>query len=514
MTRTDTRPIRVNVQLGTLFNRPPPHAPETEMALLGAMILDHKVTGDVAEILSGPEDFFNAAHGAIYAVLIDLYNHNRSGDLVELVERLRSNQMLADIGGAAYLEKLAAETPGSAGAAAWATVVAGKAALRRLVSVSGEIMHRAYTHEDAGSVAEVLDRAEQAVFDIAHKSLPTRASSLGEILQQTYERVNEREAAGCAAGVPTGFYDLDALITGLEPGLIIIGARPSMGKTAFAVQVAEQMADGGFGRAGIPVGVFSMEMSKGALVERMLCARAGITTQQLKSGKLGRALVAKVMQAGEQIEAMPLYVDDTPGLTIMGLRARARRMVKQYGVGAVFVDYLQLMTAPGRQENRQTEVAAISRGIKALAMELGVPIVCLSQLNRGPESRSDNRPRMSDLRESGAVEQDADVIMLLHREEYYHIGDPVWENDPDNEQKKGLAEVIVTKQRQGPTGVVYLRWRPEATRFASVARTAREPREPEYRASPPPDAFPPSQAAAPRQPPTPQNDDQEPGIPF
>ena len=464
------RPQRVVVNLAKLWDRPAPCAPEAEMALLGAMILEPKVIGDVAEILAGPDDFYNVAHATIYRILVDLYNNNRAGDLVQLVERLRGEGSVNDVGGPAYLEKLAAETPGVSGATFWAALVAGKARLRKLITACGKAVHDAYHHEDAGNVTEVIDAAEQAVFEVAQAGSiggvggAVRVRSLGEILQAEIDAAEAREGND-PAGIPTGFYDLDSLITGLEPGqMIIVAARPAMGKTAFATQLAEQIA------RRVPVGIFSLEMSKGALVQRLLAARSGVTTQEFKSGKLGSAKLARINRAAADLAEIPLYIDDTTGLTAMGFRARARRMVRQFGVGVIVLDYLQLMTAPGRQENRQTEVASISRSIKALAGELGVPIVCLSQLNRGPENRQDNRPRMSDLRESGAIEQDADVVLLLHREDYYHTGDPAWFNDPDNDDKKGVAEVIVSKQRSGPTGVVYLKWEPEATRFRNRAR--------------------------------------------
>jgi len=452
------------------------------MALLGAMILDPRVAGDVIMIIKTPTVFYQEAHGAIFQALVTLYDRHQAGDLVQLVDMLRDKLVLEDVGGVNYLEKLARETPGAAGAQHWARIVAEKGKLRTLIETASTIIHNAYTlgqgNEDNAS--EIIDKAEQQIFEISRKQDIFEPQGMAELVQLEFERLEALQGKG-VSGIPTGYYELDKMTSGLQPGeMVIIAARPSMGKTALALNLAEQVAlGGGSSRGSTPVGFFSLEMSKSAIAQRLLSSRSGVGLQDMRSaGTLDRdshdRMLRKILAACEDLHDSPIYIDDMPGLTVMGLRARARRMVQQYGVRALFIDYLQLMTAPAfAKESRQVEVSAISRGIKALARELNLPIVCLSQLNRGPESRSDNRPRPSDLRESGAIEQDADVIGLLHREEYYHVGDPSWANDPDNADKVGVAELIIAKQRNGPTGVVELKWDAETTRFKNLAQTAR-----------------------------------------
>jgi replicative DNA helicase len=468
----------IEVRLDKLFEMPPPHSLEAEMALLGAMILEPKVCGDVLMLIKSPAAFYSEAHGAIFQALVELYDRHQAGDLVQLVDALRARDVLKDVGGVRYLEKLAQETPGTAGAQHWARIVADKGRLRALIETAGQIIHNAFTlgQGDHESTAEIIDKAEQQIFEIARKQELLEPQSLAELVQAEYDRIEAMQGQGIS-GLKTDFHDLDRLLSGLQQGeMIIIAARPSMGKTALAMNLAEQVAIGlGAGGAGarsrVPVGFFSLEMSRSAIAQRLLSARSGISTHDMRLGNVRAQDLERLLEAAQELHDAPIYVDDMPGLTVMGLRARARRMVQQYGVKCIFVDYLQLMTAPAfARESRQVEVSAISRGIKALARELNLPIVCLSQLNRGPESRSDNRPRMSDLRESGAIEQDADVVILLHREEYYHVGDPSWANDPDNIDKLGIAELIIAKQRNGPTGVVELKWDAETTRFKNLAR--------------------------------------------
>ncbi|MGE4198940.1 MAG: replicative DNA helicase [Phycisphaerales bacterium] len=479
--------FRPQFKLTELFDKPPPQAPEAEMALLGAMILEPRVTGDVIMLIKSPSAFYQEAHGAIFQALVTLYDRHQAGDLVQLVDMLRDKEVLSDVGGINYLEKLARETPGAAGATHWARIVAEKGKLRSLIETAGTIIHNAYTlgQGSEDNAGEIIDKAEQQIFEISRKHELFEPQSMAELVQIEFERLEAMQGKG-VSGVASGYYELDKMTSGFQPGeMIIIAARPSMGKTALALNLAEQVALGGIEdhqsgkRVDVPVGFFSLEMSKSAIAQRLLSSRSGVGLQDMRAaGTLDREshdrMLRKILGACEELHDSPIYIDDMPGLTVMGLRARARRMVQQYGVKMIFIDYLQLMTAPAfAKESRQVEVSAISRGIKALARELNMPIVCLSQLNRGPESRSDNKPRMSDLRESGAIEQDADVIMLLHREEYYHVGDASWANDPDNMDKIGVAEIIVAKQRNGPTGVVELKWDAETTRFKNLARSSR-----------------------------------------
>jgi replicative DNA helicase len=343
-------------------------------------------------------------------------------------------------------------------------------------------------------VREVLDQAEMRVFEIAQEDRKSDPQLLADLLQREVDRLESAEGSGIS-GVPTGFDDLDELTRGLQPGeMVVIAARPSMGKTALSLNLAEQMARGGRTpwnphpkgpNAG--VAFFSLEMSKTAIAQRFLSAMSGVNSHDLRSGKsFGGDEWGRIIAACGDLKECPIFVDDTPGLTVLALRARARRMVAQHDVRAIIVDYLQLLTAPGSaRESRQVEVSAISRGIKALARELNVPVICLSQLNRASEQREGNRPRMSDLRESGSIEQDADVVMLLHREDYYHVGNPEWaEENPD---KVGTAELIIAKQRNGPTDVVRLTWDAATTRFKSYSPYREE--SPFIRTRPAPPAF-------------------------
>lgn len=457
--------------LEKMFEKPPPHSPEAEMALLGAMILDPSIVHDVVPIIRTPEAFYVAAHVAIYDAIVRMYDQKQSGDLVLLHEELRDKEQLAGVGGAAYLQKLAEETPGPAAAEHFARIIADKYKLRRLINAGGKILYDAYNAGAAGpeGAREVVDAAETLIFEIAQQEESSAAERLNILLDREVQRLEGLQGRG-VSGVATGYADLDELTSGLQQGeMIIIAARPSMGKTALALCLAEQVAFGGSAQGPrdgkqVPIAFFSLEMSKSSIAQRMLSARSGLSSHDMRSGRLSEDGYRRLADAAIELEHAPIYIDDTPGLSILGLRTRARRLVAQHGVRAIFIDYLQLMSAPGAaKESRQVEVSAISRGVKALARELEVPVICLSQLNRGPEARGDNRPRMSDLRESGSIEQDADVVMLLHREAYYHVGDRDWEMD--NADKLNVAEIIIAKQRNGPTDVVKLVWDAKSTRF-------------------------------------------------
>lgn len=472
----------VEIKLDRLFEKPPPASPLAEMALLGAIILEPDVLHEVMAVVRGPEAFYSEAHGAIYKALVTTYDQKQAGNLVLLAEALEASDLLKPVGGLAYLEKLASETPGPATAVHFAKIVADKARLRRLIRAGGQIVFDAYHAPDAGPEGsrEVVDRAEQLIFDIAQQEETSDAQPLSVLVQQEYDKLLALQGKG-VSGVATGYPDLDELTSGLQPGeMIIVAARPSMGKTALMLNLVEQMSRGGAGpgmpaRQITPVGVFSLEMSKASIAQRLLSSASGYSSHDMRSGRLQEADYDEVCKAVYELAELPIFIDDTPGLTALALRTRARRLVAQHGVKALFIDYLQLMSAPNAaRESRQVEVSTISRGIKALARELNVPVVCLSQLNRGPESRGDNRPRMSDLRESGSIEQDADVVMLLHRESYYHVGDPEWDpKNPnfniENEGKLNLAELIIAKQRNGPTDVVKLTWDSRVVRFFSHA---------------------------------------------
>jgi replicative DNA helicase len=494
------------IHLGELFNQPPPQALEAEMSVLGSMILDFRVIPDVLPHLRSERDFYKEAHGHVFRALVDLYDQRNSGDLIQLVDLLRDRGVLESIGGPEYLEELAAAVPAPTNAAYFAKIVAEKAKLRRLIEASGQIIYDAYHAGEMGpdGAREVLDTAEMKVFEIAQESAAGDPQKLSELLQLEMDRIEASDfGEGGFTGVTSGYFELDELLRGFQAGeLIIIAARPSMGKTALALNLAEQMALGGHGAGTVgkqsPVGLFSLEMSKSAIVQRLLSARSGVSSQALRGGhRIPDRDFRDLMLAAGELKEAPILIDDTPDLTVLNLRARARRMVQQHGVRAIMIDYLQLMSAPGAaRESRQVEVSAISRGVKALARELNIPVICLSQLNRGSEMREGNRPRMSDLRESGSIEQDADVVILLHREEYYHVQEEDWKDK--NPDKVGVAELIVAKQRNGPTGVVKLFWETKSTRFKNYDAHAQahgsHVQIPEHRPSKPGYASP-SQAA-------------------
>ena len=442
--------------LSQLFEKLPPHAIEAEMSLLGSMLLEPQMLGDVMFIIKGGEDFYKPANGAIYDAMVELYDKHASIDIVQLNQSLADRAILDAVGGVNYLVELADAVPSAANAAHYARLVREKAMVRRLIEAAGDILYEAYHSPDQAQL--ILDHAEQQIFEIAQGSQESTIESLAELIKQTMAILEANEGKQLT-GLPTGFAELDDLTAGFQRGeMIVIAARPSMGKTALALNIAEHMAMHGFG-----VGLFSLETSKQQVVQRMLCARSGIDSRKMRRNMLGPEEYRALMGACDDLLGAPIYVEDSPGLSLLQMRAKSRRMVAQHDIKVIFIDYLQLMASGGRVESRQLEVSNISRGIKAMARELNVPVVCLSQLNRSPEQREGHRPRISDLRESGSIEQDADVVAMLHREDYYHQGDDDWADT--NQEKVGVAELIIAKQRNGPTGVVHLSWIASSTRF-------------------------------------------------
>ena len=456
--RTHFQPERTDI--AQLFERLPPQAPEAEMALLGSMVLDYQVIGEVVQLVNGADDFAAARNGAVYQALVDLYDHNQSVDLVQLKQWLDDRDMLEQVGGVDYLIEVAESVPHPTSAPYYARIVRDKALIRRLIAVAGQILQDAHTSSE--SAAEILDASEKAIFMLRDDGNRDEASRLKDLLQELYAQLESREGQ-FLTGLDSGFTQLNEMTSGLQASeMIIIAGRPSMGKTAVALNIAEYVAV----TLNQPVAFFSLEMSKQQLAQRLLCSRSGIDSHKLRCNRLSGEDFAHLAHTMGQLNEAPLFIDDTPGMSLLALRAKARRMATRHDVKVIFVDYMQLMSAPG-SESRQQEVSSISRGIKALARELNVPVVCLSQLNRSPEGREDHRPRMSDLRESGSIEQDADVVMMLHREEYYHNANPQWaEENPD---KVGVSEVILAKQRNGPTGVVKLQFNASTTRFNNLA---------------------------------------------
>jgi replicative DNA helicase len=429
------------------FDRLPPHSIEAEMCLVASMMLDKEMIGTVLQIVDR-EAFYQADHQIIYDILIKLYEQNRPVDAVILQDELKKRQLLDEIGGTSYLAQLLNSVPSAAHGAHYASIVREKHLLRQLIGSSNEILREAYApHEKADLV---LDRAEKKIFDIAQKKISGAISSLGEVAMEVYDMLEDKGRRG----IETGYFELDDMLNGLQNGeMVIVAARPSMGKTAFAMNVIEHVA----ADSKLPCAVFSLEMSKQQLAQRLMCSRAQIDAQKVRKGLLQREEFHHLAMTVNELAKAPVWVDDSPGLTILELRAKARRLKMQHDIKVIMIDFMQLMDNPG-PESRQQQISEISRGIKAVARELNVPVIALSQLNRQSEGRDGHRPRMSDLRESGSIEQDADVIMLLHREDYYKMNEPDFM--PDN-----IAEVIIAKQRNGPTGTVKLTFDSRTTTF-------------------------------------------------
>ena len=435
-----------------LQGRQIPASPEAEAAVLGSMLLDRECIGDVVEIVHA-DSFSLTEHRILFDAILSLYENNSEIDLVLLRDELKKRKSLEAVGGVDYLVRVAESVPSASNATYYANIVKEKSMLRELAHACGEILHEAC--EGAGDVGDKLDVAEKRIFEVTEKKIQGSATPVKDLIDQAFENIELRKGGDGVTGVPTGFMELDHMLCGLQKGeMIIVAGRPSMGKTSFALNVAENI---GVDDAR-PVVIFSLEMGKQQLVERFLCSRSKVDAQAVRKGMLSTEDMSKLTQAGGELYEKPVFIDDTPGLTPLMIRAKCRRLKSQHDIQAIFIDYMQLMSLGGRVESRQQEISTISRYLKSLARELEVPVVVLSQLNRAAEGREGHRPRMSDLRESGSIEQDADVIILLHREDYYHRGDTEWE-------ETNTAEVIVAKQRNGPTGTVELMFDGRTTRF-------------------------------------------------
>ncbi len=433
------------------FDRLPPHSIEGEMCLLASMMLDKEMVGQVVQIVDR-DAFYQADHQIIFDVLVKLYEQNRPIDAVILREELIKRGLYEEVGGREYLAAILGSVPSAAHGAHYAGIVREKGTLRQLISASNEILRDAYApHEQADLV---LDKAEKRIFDIAQRKVGGAMTPMEDVLHEVFEMIENRGQRG----LETGFFELDDMLNGLQNGeMIIVAARPSMGKTAIAMNMIEHIAADNR----LPAAVFSLEMSKQQLAQRMLCSRGQIDAHKLRKGLLQSHEYAHLANVVGELAKAPIWVDDSPGLTILDLRAKARRLKLQHDVKCVMIDYMQLMDNPG-PESRQQQISEISRGIKSVARELNIPVICLSQLNRASEGRDGHRPRMSDLRESGSIEQDADVIALLHREDYYRMSEPDFQ--PDN-----IAEIIIAKQRNGPTGTVKLTFVNKTTRFENLS---------------------------------------------
>ena len=436
--------------------RIPPHNLQAEESVLGAMLLSRDAIGAVSEQGLVPGDFYRPAHQHVFDAIRALYSTGSPVDTVTVADELRRNGLLAEIGGAEALHELQNATPAISSAGHYARIVQDTAMLRRLIFVAGDIAELAYGEPD--DVAKALDEAESKVFQVAEQRVTDSTRQLDQLLSEAMDRLQETFDRGdIITGVPTGYADLDELLSGLQPSaLYIVGARPAMGKTAFGLGVATHVAM----HSTKPVLVFSLEMGHAELTQRILSSEARVDSTKIRTGRLAESDWAKIGKAIGRLE-VPLFLDDNPRVTVMEIRAKARRLKARYGgIGLIVIDYLQLMSGGGLAENRQLEVSEISRNLKILARELEVPIVALSQLSRNLESRADKRPMLSDLRESGSLEQDADVVMFLYRDEVYNAESP----------DKGSAEVIVAKHRSGPIGTKRLVFLGPYTRFDNAAR--------------------------------------------
>ena len=434
-----------------------PHNLEAERSVLGAILVHNDAFNTAAQVIDG-RDFYRDAHRRIFDRMVALSERGGAIDFITLKEELSRAGELEDVGGPAYIASLVDGVPRATNVEYYARIVKEKATLRNLIYAANKILTNAYEADQDSDL--VLDEAESSIFAVADDRLKAGFVPMRDLVRDSFPKIEQIfEHKRLVTGVPTGFVDLDEMTRGLQPGdLVIVAARPSMGKTSLVLNMAQYVA----AQPEYTVGFFSLEMSKESLFIRLLTSEAQIDSHRLMSGAVGHKDYGRISHALESLSGMKLYIDDTANIGVLEMRAKSRRLQSEHGLHLIIVDYIQLMSGRGRFENRTLELAAISRSLKGLAKELSVPIVVLSQLSRAPEARSDHRPQLSDLRESGALEQDADVVALIYRDDVYNK-DP---NNPD----AGTAEIIVAKQRNGPTGVVKLAFLREQTRFANLAQ--------------------------------------------
>jgi replicative DNA helicase len=432
-----------------------PHSIQAEACVLGSMLLDAPTIDVIVQSLSA-EHFYRPAHQLIFQALVRMRDEKRPIDLVSAREELGRQNQLEQVGGVEYLVALAEGVPNAANAEYYARIVREKAMLREVIAASNETIREAYDARDEAE--DVVDRAEQRVFEIRNQTIGREAATIKSLLTETFKTLEEHDGR-MITGLASGYQKLDELTCGFQKGeVVVLAGRPSMGKTSCLLNIAEYMAV----VDRVPLAFFSMEMASRQIVQRLLASHARFDMQRMRRGMISAEDWSQLQLSAGDLEQAPLYIDDTGVLTILQLRAKARRLKAAHDIRAVFVDYLQLMTYTGRSDSRQEQITEISRGIKALARDLDIPIIVAAQLNRGPEDRTYHRPRMSDLRESGSIEQDADLILLLHCEDYYHRGEPNWE-------PKNVTELIIAKQRNGPTDTVELTFLPQCVRFEQGA---------------------------------------------
>ena len=439
----------MNIQ-DSLIEKIPPQNLEAESSVLGSMLFTPDAVYRGVEILS-ESFFYSEAHRLIFAAMVSLFDRNQAIDLITVTEELRKRKNLEAIGGASYLAQLTTQVPSAANIEHYSRIVKEKALLRSLINTATNIIQEGFDPTAEGS--QVLDRAERMIFDISQNRIEGKFIRMNEIIKDSIEAIDHLyQRKEHVTGVATGFHDFDIKTAGLQASdLVIMAGRPSMGKSAFVCGIAEHVSV----VLNKPVAFFSLEMSKEQLVQRMLCSHARVDAQKVRTGYLSHSDWPKLTSAAGKLSEAPLFIDDTPAMTVLEVRAKARRLKAQHGISLVIVDYLQLLESKSRGENRQQEITEISRSLKALARELKVPVIAISQLSRAVESRTGNRPQLSDLRESGSIEQDADVVVFLFREEYYHPTD----------ENRNKAEAIISKQRNGPVGSCDLLFLKEWTRF-------------------------------------------------
>ncbi|MCR5294555.1 MAG: replicative DNA helicase [Lachnospiraceae bacterium] len=451
----------------SLIRRIPPHSTEAEKSVIGSMLLGKEAVMTAVEILDR-EDFYERQYGMIFEAMRELNEEGKPVDVITLQDRLMEKDVPPELTDMSFVRDILSAVPTSANVRYYAEIVAEKALLRRIIRVTSEIENDCY--QGKSDIKEILEKTEKNVFEVLQQKSSGEFVPIRDVVLMALERIEEAsKSKGRVTGLPTGFIDLDNKTSGFQNSdFILIAARPSMGKTAFVLNIAEYMAF----RQGIPCAVFSLEMSRDQLMNRLFALESRVNAQALRTGKLKDDEWEKLVEGAGIISNSQLVIDDTPGIGIQEFRSKARKYKLDFDIKIIFIDYLQLMAGNGgRSDNRQQEISDISRALKSLARELNIPIVALSQLNRSVEQRDDHRPILSDLRESGAIEQDADVVMFIYRDDYYH----------KDTEERGVAEIIIAKQRNGPIGTVKLVWLPEYTKFANMRgkgdRIAPEPRD-------------------------------------
>lgn len=438
-----------------MIGRIPPHSLEAEQSILGAMIIDKEAINTAIEKVR-PDDFYRQANKEIFQAILQLFNKNEPVDLITLSEELKRRDMLENTGGIAYLADLSSSIATSANTKYYCNIVEEKSILRQLISSCSDVIGQSY--DDSEEVNTIIEQAEKSIFDITQGRHKEGFSPLSEVLLDSFSQIEARAAnQSDLTGLTTGFIDLDNKLSGLQKSdLVLLAARPSMGKTALGINIATNSAL----KAGAKVAIFSLEMSKEQLVQRIIASTAHVDLQKIISGKLEENEWMDIIDSMAPLSGAQIFIDDTAGITLMELKAKCRRLKIEQGLDLIVIDYLQLMELGGRQESRQQEISAISRGLKIIAKEMECPVIALSQLSRAPELRSDHRPILSDLRESGAIEQDADIVMFLYRDDYYH----------EDSEKQNIGELIIAKHRNGPTGNMELTFKKEYTKFVNMAR--------------------------------------------